>query len=195
MGLFIHIDHNASLRRTKTLCREYLDTAGRFLGACSHVGRAIQDPMSLRPGMIFTRSTSDLWHDLGNHRVGSLTQCSLGHLYSMATFNECPECGKRVDIPSHRGTRKEFKDDTKPVQLQEDAFLVKMKEMAACIKLKEGTADLPHDASVQPIEERVSEALSTISSDGLFNNKTEHPVKSLQEDAFLTRMRDMGMCA
>lgn len=107
-----------------TICKQYPDTAGRFLAVATALRnqQRTADPTEL-PKIYTTRASERAW---GNHVVGQLRQCEKGHAYSGGSFPEgCPECGRKYELPEE-----EF---TKSAQfLHEDDFLAKMKAMKSC---------------------------------------------------------------
>ena len=167
-----HFDCTTSLDLVSSLCKEFPDTAGLFLEASRHVKRSLTNPLSLRTHVIFTRTASDLWRQWGNHQIGHLVQCDLGHMHSAATFATCPECGRYVETPPPRTKPKSLDQSAASQAMQENAFVAKMKEMGLSIQMQMQAALSDHNSSGPVLQQ------STL---------------GMQENAFLAKMTDMGM--
>ena len=192
LGHSLDFDHNQCLKRTRVLCREYPDTAGIFTDAWNHVRRVLNASMNLRVRIIFPRSASDLWHSLGEHIVGHLTQCDLGHLYSTAAFSGCPECGRRVSSSERPVTNKQAVEAT--MVMHENEFLVKMKELGFGADCKENiTISCAGEATDDIIKPATTDVPATDPQYNIFGVHNEDFGNGLREMDFQAKMKEMGM--
>ncbi len=90
------LDTKASCERIVQLCRQFPDTAGRFLKSYKKLERALYGAQPL--GHLYSADIQDLSRRWGNHKTGHLELCRYGHPYSTATFDGCPECGREVEL-------------------------------------------------------------------------------------------------
>ncbi|KAI9704228.1 MAG: hypothetical protein M1836_007089 [Candelina mexicana] len=86
----------ANYDRVLDLCGKFPDTAGRFFRSCRLAKRATDglDP----PEQTYAAEPRDHWRKWGKHVTGHLSYCDNGHPYSAVTFDDCPECGREVNL-------------------------------------------------------------------------------------------------
>lgn len=95
-GVTSKTDTEKCCERVMRLCRQYPDTAGKFLKSYRNVERCLKSSQPLVS--VYTADTVDVWRRWGRHVVGHLSKCKYGHPYSTATFDGCPDCGREVEV-------------------------------------------------------------------------------------------------
>lgn len=116
------LDTQTSCEKVIQLCRQYPDTAGKFLKSYRSLKRSLDGFQS--PGQIYTSETADVWRRWVKYKVGHLARCKYAHPYSTATFDGCPECGRELEdvvIPEPIDYESYMKNDE---------FLARMREKA-----------------------------------------------------------------
>lgn len=184
------IDPSTSLLRVENLCGDNPETVGHFLTACRMMRYALQGPMSLQPSMIFMRPTSYLWHELGKHKFGHLTQCSLGHRCTATTFNDCSECGKKVHVSSAKAKETIDQHDDQATVMQEKAFLEKMKEMVLGRQSEKVATYTTEENPSKLVEDKVIKTLQSALTCKLSGFEDDKSVKGAAQDPSPTEMRD-----
>ena len=93
------LDISASKKRTSDLCRRFPDTAGKLLKSFQSLRTYLDGgPAPKHLHDLYQSEVRELWRNYGKHIIGSLQHCCHGHPYSSATFSDCPECGREVEI-------------------------------------------------------------------------------------------------
>jgi hypothetical protein len=88
-----------SLKTATTLCKEYPNTAGRFLSivAAPKPQELDRHPPNLPRMYSDATRLREAW---GSHVLGQLRTCQKGHPYSGGSFPKgCPECGRKAEVP------------------------------------------------------------------------------------------------
>jgi len=118
-GVNSKMDPERCCARVMRLCRQYPDTAGKFLKSYRNLERCLKYFKPLVS--LYTVDTAEIWRRWGRHVVGQLSICKYGHPYSTATFDGCPECGREVEI---RATPEPIDYES---FMKNDEFLAKMR--------------------------------------------------------------------
>lgn len=84
-----------SMERMKSLCTQWLDTAGQFAEKVQSVKDFVEKPEGEIP-KLYTAKLRGIEQTWGRYRLGALKACRKGHPYSGASFQGCPECGREV---------------------------------------------------------------------------------------------------
>ena len=95
-GVNSKMNIDKSCERVMKLCRQYPDTAGKFLKSYRNLERSLKTFQPLVS--LYTVDTAETWRRWGRHVVGHLSKCRNGHPYSTATFDGCPDCGREAVV-------------------------------------------------------------------------------------------------
>lgn len=95
-GVNSKMDTDKCCERVTRLCRQYPDTAGKFVKAYRNVERTLRTFQVMGP--LYVAENVEVWRRWGRHVVGHLSRCRYGHPYSTATFEGCPDCGREVEM-------------------------------------------------------------------------------------------------
>lgn len=119
-GVNSKMDTEKCSERVLKVCRQYPDTAGKFLKSYRNLGRCLKNYQALVP--LYTVETAEIWRRWGRHVVGHLRKCKYGHPYSTATFDGCPDCGREIEV----------KTTPEPINyesfMKNDEFLARMRQ-------------------------------------------------------------------
>lgn len=86
-----------ALDRAKQLCQTYPNTAGLLLPAYHNVSGVLRGTR-MSPKTYYTTDLREVLWSWPAHKLGGLTKCTNGHVYSSLTSDDCLECGKEAPV-------------------------------------------------------------------------------------------------